>query len=482
MIPRSKIVALSAAILTSALFPSASYATNYTFIGGSGLVWSGSTFWSPTGAPLTAADNVVGNTAATAITVDGSYTFGDFTPTLTGWLVRGSPTVNSSLTMDEITIAPTSATISFNFANHVSAAFTYDITARKVTLDGTSGFAPTINFGAITGSQQQLTNLSITEGISYNGAGNANFVVTNDINIGLISYTSAAGTKTMNLVNTGSINATRTITTLGISGSSSSALSIRTQNSTASAFTQTGTLVIDVASGTAYTTNAVITNGTGGAGANTVAVIKKGSGTQAFTATSGTYTGGTQINAGTLLVNNASGNAIGTGNITVATQGTLGGTGFIALTSGNTVTVSGAIAPGDGGIESLNIANDVVWNGGVAWKFELGSANSCDQLLITGAGNELLKGTGSTWGFNFQNTGVVGQTYVLIDWAGTTDFLASDFSFTGLASGLTGSFALNGSQLEFTTVAVPEPGTVALLGVGLLTVGVVFRRRLRASR
>jgi len=475
-----------AAALALLSLPSIGFATDYSYNTASGLNWNNATGWSapgnPGGFPDDSGDNVVGNIAGSGvISLNGSFTIGDFTPTSTGLLVRGSGTVSSSLTMDEVIMNPQSATITASFANTVGMPFSMDITVRQVTVTGTA-FAPTLNFGAAGGSQNPISTVNITEGVRMNGASNVNFAVTGSANIGLISYSSDAGTKTMNVINTGSISLANTIVATGISGSSANALSIRTTNSAFAGSTQTGTLALNVASGTSYTTNAVITNGTGGSGANTMALVKSGSGTQAFTAITGTFTGGTQINAGTLLVNNASGNAIGTGNITVAAAGTLGGTGFIALTSGNTVTVSGAIAPGDAGIESLSIANDVTWNGGTNWKWELGTSGTTDQLLITGAGSDLLKGTGSTWRFDFQNTGVVNNTYVLVDWAGTTTFSSTDFSYTGLASGLTGTFAFNGSQLEFTTATVPEPGSIALIGGGLLTLGVIFRRRSRSAR
>jgi autotransporter-associated beta strand protein len=201
-------------------------------------------------------------------------------------------------------------------------------------------------------------------------------------------------------------------------------------------------------------------------------LLKTGAGVLRLTAAN-TYAGTTTVSGGTLLVNGslAAGSAV-----TVSTGASLGGGGTI----NGTVAVNGSLNPGNS-IGTLTVANDVTWNGtaGQDWKFELGAiSGSSDLLLLTGAGNDFLKGTGSDFRFDFLNTGVVG-TFTLVDWASSTTFSALDFSYTGLASGLTGSFALNGSQLDFTVTAVPEPSAYALLLGGL---GVLYCLRRRDSK
>jgi fibronectin-binding autotransporter adhesin len=54
------------------------------------------------------------------------------------------------------------------------------------------------------------------------------------------------------------------------------------------------------------------------------------------------YSGGTIVNAGTLLVNNPFGSGTGSGFVAVSNNGTLGGSGSIA----GPVWVAGTIAPG----------------------------------------------------------------------------------------------------------------------------------------
>lgn len=193
-------------------------------------------------------------------------------------------------------------------------------------------------------------------------------------------------------------------------------------------------------------------------------------------ASGNTYDGGTTVNNGTLLVNNTSSSATGTGAVTVASGATLGGAGIIS----GTTTVNGIIAPGNS-IGILTVQNDVVWNGGLSassatdWKFELGASNTADLLSITGGSSDFLKGTGSVFRFDFQGGADLG-TFALVDWAGTTDFASTDFSFTNLGGGNTGTFAFNGTQLEFTSV-VPEPSTSLLMGLGFAVSLFAFRRR-----
>jgi autotransporter-associated beta strand protein len=178
-----------------------------------------------------------------------------------------------------------------------------------------------------------------------------------------------------------------------------------------------------------------------------------------------TYTGATTITASTLLVNGDSSAA--TGAVTVNSGATLGGSGTI----GGASTVSGSIAPGTTGIDTLTVNNDVTWNAGNAWKFDLGAGNTSDKLSITGTGSDFLKGSGSGWIFDFFGSSTLGN-FTLVTWAGTTDFAETDFTATNYA-GPTGTFSISGNSLLFT--AVPEP-TSALAGL-LLTAGLLRRRR-----
>lgn len=220
------------------------------------------------------------------------------------------------------------------------------------------------------------------------------------------------------------------------------------------------------------TIESVIANNTGATG-----LTKSGSGVLTLSSTN-TYTGTTRVNAGTLAVNGSISTSIST---TVARGATLTGGGTMGA-----ATISGILAPGNS-IGTMTATGDVTWNDNDAWVFELGSAASTlalagsgnsiqDMLNITGAGSDFLKGTGSSFTFDFANSGAVGF-YKLVDWAGTSSFSAGDFLATNLTSGLTATFTVDGSTSALYLNVVPEPDAATMVGsLGALA---LLRRRRR---
>ena len=220
-------------------------------------------------------------------------------------------------------------------------------------------------------------------------------------------------------------------------------------------------------------------------GSASAIVEKTGNGTLALTysvATGNSFTASAfNVRAGTLLVNNTGNTTASAAAVNVFAGATLAGAGRIT----GATAISGILAPGNS-IGILRVANDVTWNGSLLgggattdWQFELGAANAADLLQITGAASEFIKGTGTTFRFDFLGSTDTG-IFKLVDWESTasvgggelgTNFAATDFTYTNLGGGNSGTFRFNGSSLEFQ--AIPEPSSLVMLiggGVCLILV------------
>ena len=142
--------------------------------------------------------------------------------------------------------------------------------------------------------------------------------------------------------------------------------------------------------------------------ARTVMINKVGTGTLTLS-NANTYTGGTVIDAGTLLVRNTSGSGTGTNSVVVNGGGTLGGTGIIL--GPVTVNSGGAIAPG-ASVGTLTLRSNLTLSAGSILRFELGATNASDRIVITNA--LVLNGT-----LHVTNVAGFGPgTYTLIDYGG----------------------------------------------------------------
>ena len=256
---------------------------------------------------------------------------------------------------------------------------------------------------------------------------------------------------------------------------------------------------------------------------NTTSVGKGGSGTWTLSAAN-TYTGGTTIGAGRLLVNNATGSGTGTGAVSVSAAAVLGGSGTI---SGATTLVNGAsagayLAPGatatpvgtsngttGNGIGVLSFANNLTFTSG-AGANSFGSTVSLeingttrgtgyDGINLTGSGRTLAYGgkmsllfdapiNASTYNLFSLGGNSTSSTFAAVTIAGSA--VSGTPSATITASGWSASVtdSLNSLwNLTFTNAdgnlqvasAIPEPSTFAAgLGAAVLA-GVALRRRRR---
>jgi len=212
-----------------------------------------------------------------------------------------------------------------------------------------------------------------------------------------------------------------------------------------------------------------------------------------------TYTGNTEINAGTLSLSSSTSNnniddsvsiivgsdgtfdvsaITASGGFQLANGQTLAGTGDV---NGATQMTAGSnLSAGDGGVGTLSFLSslDVANASTGSLLFDLGSAGTGDLIDVTG---QLSIGSGQLDldSFDFTNLGATSVT-------GTYTwnlFQVGSFDFTSLGSNTTdnifGSYsatlAISGGNVVQLTMFVPEPSSTALLGLGGLMLA--FRRK-----
>ncbi len=256
---------------------------------------------------------------------------------------------------------------------------------------------------------------------------------------------------------------------------------------------QGGTLNVTQVTGTAGTISANL-NGTG-------SFTKLGTGTLILGSTN-SYTGGTTVSAGTLLVHGT------TGAVTVASGGTLGGNGYVGNTS---ISTGGTIAAG-ASVGLLNVGNLTLAGGSaMTWQLNdaskmagvgydlivastlnlsaLSSANRATLNLMT-----LANPADSVSGIPLIFDQALSQSFTLINYTALN--LGANTNVSNLFSiNLNGFVAQDGSALNASNfavindvasnslklqylAAVPEPSTYGL-ALGFLSLAVVAVRRQR---
>ena len=165
----------------------------------------------------------------------------------------------------------------------------------------------------------------------------------------------------------------------------------------------------------------------GGTGAS---LTKIGTGTLTLSGAN-TYTGGTTVSTGTLLVNNTRGSGTGTGRVT-AGRSPLGGTGIIsgAVTIGSNSGPGASLAPGNAGVGTLTIKKTLKLNKNASYNCELDSntatadnvsargvaINSAAQIVLSDIGTGVLTaGTVFTIINNTATTPIAGTFINLAD-------------------------------------------------------------------
>lgn len=299
---------------------------------------------------------------------------------------------------------------------------------------------------------------------------------------------SALGSTSGVIINSGTLDLQGFNASVGaLSGSSSAVIT--------SGSTGTRTVTSSFASGTS-TYAGRIQNGSG-----TLALTKSGAGTLVMSG-SNTYSGGTIVSAGTLLVNNIAGSGLGSGGVTV-NGGVLGGTG--GFTGALTVS-SGTLAPG-ASIETL--ASGVLTlndDSTLAYEVDSGVALSAGADLLKVSGNLNLNDDVTLTLTDIAGAPVafaLNTTFSLINYTGSWNGGLLTVNGNVIADGGTFTVGLNTWQLDYNaaeggsnftgeyfggsdsfvniTTVVPEPATYAFLGLGSMLLLASRRRVARRS-
>ncbi len=255
----------------------------------------------------------------------------------------------------------------------------------------------------------------------------------------------------------------------------------------AGALTGNGTIHVSGPSGSAglilgSTVNSTF-SGTLADGSTPASLLKVGAGAQTLSGNN-TYSGGTTVQAGSLLATNTKGSATGLGDVDVQGGAILGGNGTIGA-SGSTVTIqnNGTLAPGMSP-GTLHIAGDLDLEAGAILAFELNDPDSTtlasDKLLVA---ETFSTEPGVLMDLALQNgyTPELGDAWTVVEYA----------NFSGNASDVTVRSTLADPDLSYNLAVVgnslvlsvvPEPATIATIGSGLLTLAGLWwhRRRRRA--
>lgn len=439
----------------------------------------------------------INNTSGRAVLLSGTNSYTGTTLIDTGgrlFLSNGDaniPTAGLSMNSGAL-VLPNSITFSRDIlvtgtANSFTAAGYGGSTAISSKISGTGNFSLVYIGGAGSNTTITLSGANTYQGGTVINNGNAT------LKLGAAGALPDVGTVTI-YGNDTTIGNTLDLNNISetIGALASARLTVNLAATQAKVKLGTGTLTTGDSTDTTF--EGVISSGAGGA------LVKQGTGS--FTLTNAnTYTGGTTVNNGKLIVTNTTGSATGTGSVLVNTNGTLAGSGII---TGQVTIDAGTISPGNSP-GNLTLGS-TQWDGAGDYNWQIhdatGTAGTDFDLLTINGTLDLSSASG--WAINLWSLSGVGpdtngdalnfnnaQSYswtIATTTGGVTGFNAANFVINTAANNGTSGFsnalpqggtfglalANNDNDLVL-TYEVPEPASLALLALGGLMIA--SRRR-----
>lgn len=455
--------------------------TNYsTTISTTGVTsWTNLT-WTPEGSPGSE-DHVSLNSTGTGnahLRLNSNLVLGDFSVTSSSLFLIQSEvgTGITSLEVQKLSYAGMNNLSFYNRTDNDNDNHKLSVLAASLEIGGTVSGSSAINLGT---SSLPLTSFTVsgTSHIDNNG------VLRVQTSTGVFSLGDVLLTGELNLANTAGANdSTAVVAVTGLSGGGS----VKAASNNARPVLKISRADTESASEFSGTFTET--------GSARIKVEKSGTGTQIFAnATGAAYSGGTSIEAGTLVISNTSNSGLGTGDVEIGNGGTLAGSGIVRLSGSAAVTVrsGGVLAPGGDGngelnqlkINGLDTTGGVSLESGSAFTFNVETTGDSDQIWFGHytLGDLSLAAEGIA--VNVNGTLSENIIYTLFT------FNSGDASSVGnITSGLTGGLVAGSGfegytaifhydDVEFgglgtislTVQAIPEPKQVVLVGALILS-------------
>ncbi len=390
--------------------------------------------------------------------------------TTSNWTGAGAKFANGgNVTFDDVnlSVAPPGATNLTVAAGGVTAnSIVFNNALNNFTIGGgaitvTAGSGVTKNqAGSVTFNGTVTTPLTtITAGtLNIGSTATYNSTLKVDLNSGALNVNGTLNTATLNVKGGTNLNVSATgslggATVLNVDG----AATFNNASQTVAGLGETGGANTGVVTLTGTALGVTGSSTYDGTITGTGSLIKSTGGMLVLTNGANSFSGGTTISGGTLLLTNTTGSATGAGSVTISSSGILAGTrigGSLVSNAGGTFS-PGTGAPLSGDIGTFNVGGGITINAGSVLDFDLTSPGVADTVNSTGA---LSLGAGVNTILNlFENTGFAVGSYVLFTASSVTN--SSTYTINpsgpGMASGATYAILAVGNTLVLNVTAAP---------------------------